>query len=170
MIKVPLNELDATSSTWSFVTWGMDVIGPIEPAASNRHRFILAAIDYFTKWVEAASYRAMTKKVVEDFVRDRIIRHKNSTTYRPQMNGAVEAAIKDIKKILRKMIERHKQWHEKLSFALLWYCTTVCTSTGETPYMLVYGTEVVIPAEVKIPSLRIIQEAKLDNGEGKKSL
>ncbi|XP_070002778.1 uncharacterized protein LOC142165906 [Nicotiana tabacum] len=39
------------------------------------------------------------------------------------------------------------------------------TSTGEKLYMLVYGTEVVILAEVEIPSLRVIQEAKLDNAE-----
>ncbi|XP_070008491.1 uncharacterized protein [Nicotiana sylvestris] len=85
------------------------------------------------------------------------------------MNEAVEATNKNIKKILRKMIEKHKQWHEKLSFALLGYRTTVLTSTGMTPYMLVYGTEAVIPAEVEIPSLRIIQEVELDNAEWVKS-
>ncbi|XP_070015081.1 uncharacterized protein [Nicotiana sylvestris] len=37
------------------------------------------------------------------------------------------------------------------------------TLTRETPYMLVYGTEVVILDEVEIPSLRIIQEAKLSD-------
>lgn len=52
------------SSPWPFAAWGMDVIGPIEPAASNGHRFILVAIDYFTKWVEVASYKAVTKKVM----------------------------------------------------------------------------------------------------------
>ncbi|XP_070028796.1 uncharacterized protein [Nicotiana sylvestris] len=36
------------SAPWPFVAWGMDVIGPIEPSASNGHRFILVAIDYFT--------------------------------------------------------------------------------------------------------------------------
>ncbi|XP_070022232.1 uncharacterized protein [Nicotiana sylvestris] len=81
------------------------------------------------------------------------------------MNGAVEEANKNIKKILRKMVERHKQWHEKLSFALLGYRTIVRISTGATPYMLVYGSEAVIPTEVEIPSLRIIQEAELDDAE-----
>ncbi|XP_070013574.1 uncharacterized protein [Nicotiana sylvestris] len=85
------------------------------------------------------------------------------------MNGAVEAADKNIKKILRKMVENHKQWHEKLPFALLGYRTTIRMSTGETPYMLVYGTEVVIPAEVEIPSLRVIQEAELSVAEWVKS-
>ncbi|XP_070046272.1 uncharacterized protein [Nicotiana tomentosiformis] len=193
MIRVLLNKLNATSSPWPFCAWGMDVIGPIETATSNGHIFILVAIDYFTKWVEVASYKAVTKKVVADFVRDRIvcrfgvpesiitdntanlnsdvmkatsetfrIKHQNSTTCMPQMNGAVEAANKNIKKILRKMVNNYMQWNEKLPFSLLGYRTTVRTSTGETPYLLVYGTEVVIPAEVEIPSFRIIQEALSD--------
>nr|XP_033513048.1 uncharacterized protein LOC117277773 [Nicotiana tomentosiformis] len=86
----------------------------------------------------------------------------------PQMNRDVEAANKNIKKILRKMVDNYKQWHEKLPFAFLGYRTTVRTSTGEnwgTPYLLVYGTEAVIPAEVEIPSLRIIQEAELSDAE-----
>ncbi|XP_070017067.1 uncharacterized protein [Nicotiana sylvestris] len=35
--------------------------------------------------------------------------------------------------------------------------------------MLVYGSEAVIPAEVEIPSLRVIQEAELDDAEWVKS-
>ncbi|XP_070023157.1 uncharacterized protein [Nicotiana sylvestris] len=72
MIKVPPNELNATSSPWPFVAWGMDVIGPMEPTASNGHWFILVANDYFTKWAEVASYKAVTKKVVAKFVKNRI--------------------------------------------------------------------------------------------------
>ncbi|XP_070010194.1 uncharacterized protein [Nicotiana sylvestris] len=49
-------------------------------------------------------------------------------------------------------------------------CTAVRTSTGVTPYMLVYGTEVVILAEVEVPSLRIIQEAELSDAEWVRSL
>ncbi|XP_070015075.1 uncharacterized protein [Nicotiana sylvestris] len=63
------------------------------------------------------------------------------------------------------MVENQKQLHEKLPFALLGYRTTVHISTEATPYMLVYGTEAVIPAEVEIPSLRIIQEAKLKDAK-----
>ena len=60
------------SSPWTFLAWGMDIIGPIEPAASNRHRFILVAIDYFRKWVETISYKSVTKKVVYDFVHNNL--------------------------------------------------------------------------------------------------
>ncbi|XP_060182929.1 uncharacterized protein LOC132612868 [Lycium barbarum] len=81
------------------------------------------------------------------------------------MNGAVEAANKIIKSITRKMVDNHKGWHEQFPYALLVYHTTTRTSTGATPYLLVCGTEVVIPAEVEIPSLRIIQEEGSDHAE-----
>ncbi|XP_019256363.1 PREDICTED: uncharacterized protein LOC109234756 [Nicotiana attenuata] len=149
---------------------GLSLLGawrsrPIEPAASNGHWFIFVAIDYFTKWVEASSYKAVTKKVVADFLRDHIIKHQNSTTYRPQMNGAVEASNNNINKILRKIKENYKQWHKKLPFALIGYRATVRTSTGAIPYLLLHGTKAVIPAKVEIPSLRIIQEAELSDTE-----
>ena len=47
--------------------WGMDVIGPMIPKASNSHEYILVAIGYFTKWVEAASYKSVTQAVVARF-------------------------------------------------------------------------------------------------------
>ncbi|XP_070015185.1 uncharacterized protein [Nicotiana sylvestris] len=93
------------------------------------------------------------------------ITHQNSTPYQPKANGAVKVANKNIKKILRKMIQSSRQWHEKLPFALLGYRTTVRTSVGAMPYLLVYGTEAVIPAEVEIPSLQIIVEAEIEDSE-----
>ena len=77
------------------------------------------------------------------------------------MNGAVEAANKNIKKIIQKMIVTYKDWHEMLPFALHGYHTTVRTSTGATPFSLVYGMEAVLPIEVQIPSTRVLQDAKL---------
>ncbi|RDX92470.1 hypothetical protein CR513_25392, partial [Mucuna pruriens] len=47
-INISPSALYNLTSPWSFSMWGIDVIGPIEPKASNRHRFILVAI-YFTK-------------------------------------------------------------------------------------------------------------------------
>ena len=55
---------------------GIDVIGPVNPKASNGHRFILVAINYFTKWVEAGSFAHVTQKVVKKFIeRDLISRY-----------------------------------------------------------------------------------------------
>ena len=79
----------------------------------------------------------------------------------PKMNGIVEAANKNIKKIIQKMVDTYKDWHEMLPFALHGYRTFVRTSTGETLFSLVYGMEVVLPIEVEIPYLRVIMETKL---------
>ncbi|PKI79290.1 hypothetical protein CRG98_000304 [Punica granatum] len=81
------------------------------------------------------------------------------------MNGAVEAANKNIKKIIKKMMVNYKDWHEMLPFALLDYRTSVRSSTGTTPYSLVYGMEVVLLVEVEIPSKRILAESKLKEAE-----
>jgi len=61
------------STPWLFSMWGIDVIGVIKPKASNRHRFILVAIDYFIKWVEAASYANVSRKVVTKFIKRELI-------------------------------------------------------------------------------------------------
>ncbi|PKI70488.1 hypothetical protein CRG98_009122 [Punica granatum] len=102
----------------------MDVIGPINPKASNGHLFILVAIDYFTKWIEAITLASVIAKTVARFLkRDIIARygvpatlilHRNSSPYHPQMNGAIEAANKNIKKIIEKMTVNYKDWHEML--------------------------------------------------------
>ncbi|KAA3480061.1 receptor-like protein 12 [Gossypium australe] len=76
------------------------------------------------------------------------------------MNGAVEAANKKIKKIMGKLIETYKYWHEKLPIALYAYRTSVRTSTGETPFSLVYGMEAILRIEVEIFSLRVLSELK----------
>ena len=81
------------------------------------------------------------------------------------MNGAVEAANKNIKNIVQKMVLTYKDWHEMLPFSLHGYRTSARTSTKETPFSLVYGMEAVLPVEVQIPSLRIMNEAGLGEDE-----
>ena len=49
------------------------MISPITLKVSNGHRFILVAIDYFTKWVEVSSYASVTKGVVVRFLKRDII-------------------------------------------------------------------------------------------------
>ena len=75
------------------------------------------------------------------------ISHHNSVTYRPIMNGVVEAANKYIKKIVAKMVETYKDWHEKLPFALLAYRTSVRTFIG---------TKAILLIKVKIPLLWVL--------------
>ncbi|KAK8578866.1 hypothetical protein V6N12_069210 [Hibiscus sabdariffa] len=171
-IHVPPSPLHVMTSPWPFSMWGMDVIGPISPKASNGHRFIFVAIDYFTKWVEAASYASVTRATVVRFLKKEIICRYGmpkkiiSDNAKNLNNTAIEgAANKNIKKIVAKMAVTYKDWHEKLSFALLAYRTSVRTSTGATPFSLVYGIEAVLPIEVEFPSLRVLFELNLEEAE-----
>ncbi|RVW67048.1 hypothetical protein CK203_066102 [Vitis vinifera] len=50
-----------------------DAQSKILSKSSNGHEFILVAIDYFTKWVEAASYAKLTSARVADFIRSHIV-------------------------------------------------------------------------------------------------
>ena len=103
----------------------------------------------------------MMKEMCKDFK----IQHHNSTPYRPKMNGAVEAANKNIKKIVQKMMVSYKDWHEMLPFAEHGYRTSVHTSTRATSFLLVYNMEVVLPFEVDVPYLRILAEFGLKESE-----
>ena len=73
LIHVPPYELHALTSPWSFSVWGIDIIGNISPRSSGGHEYILVAIDYFTKWVEAASYAKFIAARVAKFIKSHII-------------------------------------------------------------------------------------------------
>ena len=55
-----------------FAKWGMDILGPYTPAPRQR-RYVLVAIDYFTKWVEAEAVRGIKTKDVISFIWKSII-------------------------------------------------------------------------------------------------
>ncbi|KAA3483134.1 receptor-like protein 12 [Gossypium australe] len=142
-------------------------------------------MDYFTKWVEAISYANVTNSTVKRIISDNAlilnnstitdvcskfkIKHHNSSPYRPKMNGVVEAANKNIKKIVGKMKETYKDWHGKLLFSLYAYRTFVRTSTWPTPFSLVYGIEIVLPIKLdevewiqsRYDQLNLIEEKRL---------
>ena len=70
MPPIPLNVM---TTPWPFAMWGIDKIGEIKPTAFNGHYFILVAIEYFTKWVEATSFASVTKNVVAQFIKCNLI-------------------------------------------------------------------------------------------------
>ena len=70
---VPPSELYNMTSPWPFFVWGKDMIGRITPKVSNGHEYILIAIEYFTKWVEVASYAILKAKHVARFIENNII-------------------------------------------------------------------------------------------------
>ena len=115
---------------------------------------------------ELISYRGVHFRVeVDTLVQRYSIRHHSSCAYRPRTNGTVEAANKNIKRILRRMVETCRDWSEKLPFALWAYRTSFRTSTRATPYSLVYGMETVLPVEIEMGSLRVALEQQIPEAD-----
>ena len=56
---IPGELLTSISLPWPFSIWGINIVGPL-PQGKKQVKFLLIAIDYFTKWVESqkAKYRA----------------------------------------------------------------------------------------------------------------
>ena len=71
-IHQPPEPLRLTVASWPFDAWGLDAIGPL-PKSSSGHLYILAAIDYFSKWAEAVPLREVKKETVVNFIRTHLI-------------------------------------------------------------------------------------------------
>ncbi|XP_074266811.1 uncharacterized protein LOC141590098 [Silene latifolia] len=61
------------TSPWPFSAGGIGIIGKVNPSGTGGHCFILVAIEYFTKSVEAKSYKVLKAKQVAQFIQNDII-------------------------------------------------------------------------------------------------
>ncbi|KAL0453731.1 UNVERIFIED_CONTAM: hypothetical protein Slati_1351200 [Sesamum latifolium] len=132
LIHQPAEPLTTMLSPCPFRQWGIDIVGPF-PLAAGQRKFLLVAVDYFTKWVEAEPLARITEGEAERY-----------------RNGAKAcASSKDSPQwlILRPMGKLRSQ-------IASW--TTPRGSTRETPFSLVYGTEAIISAELGMPSHRVM--------------
>jgi ribonuclease HI len=193
LIHTHPTNLQNMATPWPFHTWGLDLIGPINPP-SGGYIWILAATEYFTKWVEAIPLRKATGAAVANFIREHIItrfgiphkiisdngtpfvnkdvrevlehyriKHRRSTPYYPQGNGQADATNRMLLRILSKMVfDYGKGWNSHLADVLWAYRGSPKTATGFTPFSLVYGTDVISPPELLVPSPRILQGTELE--------
>ena len=137
LIYTHLQGLHSMVTPWPFYTWGLDLVGPVNPP-SRGYIWILVATEYFTKWAEAVPLRKATGGAVANFIKENIIvrfgvphriisdngtpfvnsdvrkmlefyqvKHHQSSTYYPQGNGQVEATNKTLIKIISKMSQEY---------------------------------------------------------------
>ena len=65
-------ETDDDSPPWPFAQWVIDIVGPL-PQGKGQVKFLLVAINYFKKWVEAEVLATIIKARIQGFVWKNII-------------------------------------------------------------------------------------------------
>ncbi|GJT59372.1 reverse transcriptase domain-containing protein [Tanacetum coccineum] len=133
-----------------FNVWGLDFMGPFPQSRGNK--YILVAVDYVSKWVEAQALPMNDARVVLEKALQRYgVTHKLSTAYHPQSNGQTEVTNRAIKRILERSVGYNpKDWSKKLNDALWAFRDTAYkTPTRCTPFRLVYGKTCHLPVEIE---------------------
>jgi hypothetical protein len=126
--------------------------------------YILVAVDYVSKWVEALPCRAADSNNammmffktifprfgVPRFLSDHGVCHNIMTPYHAQTSGQAETSNKQIKNILQKIVnEMGMAWKDKLHGALWAYKIAYKTPLRMSPHQLVYGKTCHLPIELE---------------------
>ena len=88
-----------------FDIWGMNFMGPF-PSSFN-HKYILLAVDYLSKWVEAMPTHKNDAKVVANFLRSHIFTWF-STPRALIIDGGTHFCNRVVDNVLRKYSVRHR--------------------------------------------------------------
>ncbi|GKD29628.1 reverse transcriptase domain-containing protein [Tanacetum coccineum] len=138
---------------WPFYKWGIDIAGPFSEGP-GKVKFLIVAMGYFTKWIEAKAVATITGNQLKKFMWDNI------------SNGLVERANRSLGEVFKARLgEGNKNWIEELPHVLWAHRTMIKSSHGDTPFSLTYGTEAVIPAEIGMPTYRTAAVDAVHNDE-----
>ncbi|GJT99477.1 reverse transcriptase domain-containing protein [Tanacetum coccineum] len=136
-----------------FDVWGIDFMGPFP--SSHGNKYILIAVDYLSKWVEAKALPTNDARVV--------VTHRLAIAYHPQTSGQVEVSNRGLKRILERTVgENRASWSDKLDDALWAFRTAFKTPIGCTPYKLVYGKSCHLPIELEHKAYWALKHANFD--------
>nr|GEW57743.1 reverse transcriptase domain-containing protein [Tanacetum cinerariifolium] len=138
-----------------FYKWGIDIAGPF-PEGPGKVKFLIVAMDYFTKWIEAKAVVTITGGQVKKFVWDDVVCHFGIPGEIISDNGKQfsDNPFKDClgERIKSRLGEGNKNWVEELLHVFWAHRTMIKSSHGDTPFSLTYGTEAVIPTEILMPT------------------
>ena len=108
-IHTHLQNLHSMVTLWPFHTWGLDLVGPVNPA-SRGYIWILVAMEYFTKWAKAIPLRKATRGAVANFIKENII-FRFGVPHRIISDNGTPFVNSDV----RKMLEFYQVKHHRSS-------------------------------------------------------
>ncbi|GJY81962.1 reverse transcriptase domain-containing protein [Tanacetum coccineum] len=126
-------------------------MGPF--SSSNGNKYILVAIDYISKWVEAQAFPTSDARNIVNFLRKlftqfripkALINDRGTHFYNYQMEKSM----------------KRKDWSYKLDDALWAFCMTFKTPLGTTPFRTIYGKACHLPIELEHKAYWVIFDEK----------
>ncbi|KAL0742243.1 hypothetical protein Bca4012_083756 [Brassica carinata] len=154
-----------------FDVWGIDFMGPFPSSYGNK--YILVAVDYVSKWVEAIASPTNDSRVVVKMFKSNIF---------PRF-GVPRVVISDggshfINKVFEGLLKKngvkhkvatpyHPQTSGQLDDALWAYRTAFKTPLGTTPFNLVYGKSCHLPVELEYKALWAVNLLNFDIKDAK---
>nr|GEW51460.1 reverse transcriptase domain-containing protein [Tanacetum cinerariifolium] len=154
-----------------FDVWGIELMGSFPSLRGNR--YILVAVDYLSKWVEAKALPTNDSRVICKFLKSLFVRfgspraiisdHRLSTAYHPQTIEQVEVSNHGLKRILERTIGGNRaSWSNKLDDAIWAFRTAYKTPIECTPYKLVYGKACHLPIELEHKAYWALKQGNFD--------
>jgi IS30 family transposase len=70
--KQPSSLTQLIQPTWSLQRWGLDLLGPLPPAQRNL-KYVVVAVEYFSKWIETKPLATITSVTVQKFLWQNIV-------------------------------------------------------------------------------------------------
>ncbi|GJR94760.1 reverse transcriptase domain-containing protein [Tanacetum coccineum] len=140
-----------------FNVWGIDFIGPF--SSSHGNKYILVAVDYLSKWVEAKAFPTNNARVVVKFLKSLFARFETPRA----IISDLEVSNRGLKRIPERTVgENHASWSDKLDDALWAFRTAFKTPIGYTPYKLVYGKSFHLPIKLEHKAYWALKHANFD--------
>ena len=66
-LSPPIRAPNVSHKPLALPQWGLDILGPL-PIGKGQCKFIIVAVDYFTKWAEAEPLATITEQKIRNFV------------------------------------------------------------------------------------------------------
>eukprot|EP00253_Pinus_taeda_P007725 PITA_07725 len=155
-MHAPPAPLHSVVTVGPFAKWGIDYT-TCNPRSAEGHGYIIVAINYFTKWVEAMPTLSEDGHIAAQFLFNHVI----------SQFGVPQAIVIDHGNHFRNhmMTELTTQLGLRQDSSTPYYPQTNGKvevinkdATGFTPFQLVYGLEATLPIECEIPSLKLAVE------------
>nr|GEW83949.1 reverse transcriptase domain-containing protein [Tanacetum cinerariifolium] len=149
---------------------GIDITGPFLEGP-EKVKFLIVAMDYFTKWIEAKPMATITGAQVKKFVWDNIVCRfgvpgeivsENEKQFRdnPFKDRCEKLSIRQCLASVK-----HSQANGIVERANRSLGEGIKARNEETPFSLTYEAEAVIPVEIGMPTLRTAKVDMIKNNE-----